>query len=350
MADKKHAFTSTELKAGAMVLTAGVLLVLFMAAVSGLRPAAAHKTFVAYFEDTGGLNIGADVRFGGLKAGRIVGLAPDETNQKLIRVVCEVSEDLPVNTASRAFIGQVSLTSEKHLEITTGEQGAPPMEDGSEIATAPAGGGLFGGIDVIAQSVSTIVDDVREVIGVRQAQMAARAAGQDDADITTILDILDNVDGSLSEGKGLVTDVRTIVSERKPDIEAILARVKDIEDSAKVLVDNVNAVIEENRSSIRNTLAGAEGAMGDVRAILADVNTVTEDLESMAASLQSALENADALTGSAQEMVVLFRPALEDIVLDVRETVRYLKQFSRTISEQPQSVIRGAEPQGRQAN
>jgi hypothetical protein len=44
------------------------------------------------------------------------------------------------------------------------------------------------------------------------------------------------------------------------------------------------------------------------------------------------------------------RPVLEDTLIDLRETVRYLRDFSRTISEEPQSVIRGAGPQGRKAN
>ena len=51
------------------------------------------------------------------------------------------AKDVPVNEKSEAFITQTTLTSEMHLEITTGEKGAESLQSGGEIER----GGLFAG-------------------------------------------------------------------------------------------------------------------------------------------------------------------------------------------------------------
>ncbi|MDP7640160.1 MAG: hypothetical protein QGG73_10680, partial [Candidatus Hydrogenedentes bacterium] len=61
-----------------------------------------------------------------------------------------------------------------------------------------------------------------------------------------------------------------------------------------------------------------------------------------------ALDNADALSGDARVLLEDSAPALEDIIVDLREVMRNTKEFTRTLADEPQSVIRGKTPTGRQ--
>ena len=73
MPAKKSNFTATEIKAGVMVLASLLVLVAFVAAIRGCGSGREKSNrFSADFTSINGLNQGADVRFGGVKAGKVV--------------------------------------------------------------------------------------------------------------------------------------------------------------------------------------------------------------------------------------------------------------------------------------
>jgi phospholipid/cholesterol/gamma-HCH transport system substrate-binding protein len=342
MPEKKHDFTLTEIKAGAMLLVSLAVLALFIAVISGMRPREKTLTFAAYFKDTSGLNKGADVRFGGAKVGRVAAIRLDPTDQSRIRIEASVQDGTPVNAKSEAFITQTTLTAEKHLQISTGERAASLLEDGSEIPTRE--GGLFDVMDEVARSIHGILDDVKDLMGVQEAkEKKARGEGE----VTTIATLFDDVDKTVKKGTSLVDDIRDVVKDSRDDVSSILSKADGVGDSAKRLVDDLDATLTENRGDIRGVMEGAHGVIDDAQPIVQRVAQASERLDGIASSLQATLDNAHALSGEAQGMLSKNRPAIEDIILDLRETVRHLKTFSRTMAEQPQAVIRGKAPQGR---
>ncbi len=78
------------------------------------------------------------------------------------------------------------------------------------------------------------------------------------------------------------------------------------------------------------------------------IGNVADELETLMEALQGTLNNAEGLSANARDFLESNRPAIEDMLLDLRDTVRYLRTFTRTLSEQPQSIIRGRAPEGRQ--
>ncbi len=366
MVTKKHNFTATELKAGVMVIVSGVVFAIFLAVITGMRPPADVNTFYAYFDDTAGLNRGADVRFGGKKVGRVMALELDPEDQSRIRVAFSVPVAVPVNADSEVFVTQTTLTAEKHLAATTGAKGASRLEDGAVVPSRA--GDLFDHADKIAQSVQDVLDDVETLIGVKrsakeedgEAAGASEGEAEDasdegkDEETATIAEIVAGAEDTVDEATDLLKDLRDVVGESRGDIEDIFAKVEEIEDSAKKLVEDVNGIVADNRGDIRETVAGVKDTVDgagksveQVSAILERVDGLSENLGSIAEALQATLDNAEALSGNGRDFVEGARPDLEDIILDVRTTVGYLKDFARTISEQPESVLRGSTAQGR---
>ncbi len=353
MAGGKAEFTKTEIKAGMLVLSSLLVLVVFVAAVTGWRPPQASKTFNVFFADTGGLNAGAEVRFGGFKVGRVIEIAPAPERHSQLRIVARVNESTPVNAKSTAFITQVSLTSEKHVEITTGEDGAALLDGGADI---PGGvGGLFGQVDAVAgglvgvlEDVRTLIADVRDVVGNVQELVGVEDAGgkpqMTPEEQRTVAEIFTTVDDTIGKGRDLVGDIQDVVVENKDEIGAIMAKAKEIADSTHTLIGNLDSLLAENRDSIT-------GAVTDVKHITA---TVSETMDSLAAQideltglLRSTLTNVESISGEARVLIERNGPAIEDLILDAREMVRNLKDFTRTLADQPQSVVRGKSPAGR---
>lgn len=342
MPAKKHNFTLTEIKAGVMVIVSLAVLGLFVAAITGMRPPEKVRKFNVYFKDTAGLNKGADVRFGGTKVGRVNAIELDPTDKTRLRVEAAVREGIPVNEKSEAFITQITLTSEKHLEITTGEAGVPLTADNGEIKSRA--GSLFDQADELVAKVQARLDDVKELMGVEKAKQKEAATGEE---MATVASIMKTVDSAVQKGEGLVGDVRDVVSEKKADVTAILDKVKDLEDEAKKLVTDVDATLAENRESIKGALGGVKDIVEEAKPIIERVASLSDRLDEIADLLEGTLKNTEGLTGEAGGLIADNRPAIEDIIIDLRETVRYLKTFSRTMAEQPEAVIRGKNTEGR---
>ncbi|HOZ46630.1 MAG TPA: MlaD family protein [Candidatus Hydrogenedentes bacterium] len=343
MPAKKHNFTVVEIKAGAMVIASVAVLILFFAVISGLRPPDDSLTFYASFTNTGGLNRGADVRFGGAKVGRVLDITLDDIDQSRILVQFSVQRGTPVNEGSMASIGQTTLTAEKHLEISTGEKGGASLADGAEIPAQQ--GGLFEYAASLAGSVQEVLADVAALMGVDEA-VEKEARGEGEA--VTIADLFANVDRAVDEGTGLVQETRGVIGDSSEDISRILDKVQEIEDSAKGLVNDIQGVLAENRENIRATVGGVRTTIEGAGVIVDDVKKVSARLEGLTDTIQAILDNAQLLSADAQGLIEENRPTMEDLLLDLRETLRSLRELSQTLAEQPQAIIRGKAVRGRE--
>lgn len=339
---KKHDFTMTEIKAGAFVLVSACVLALFIAVVNGMRVPEKTHTFYASFSDTYGLNKGADVRFGGAKAGYVSAVALDPADQSKVRVEARVRTEIPVNEKCEAYISQVSLTSEMHLEISTGTKDAAPLPDGAELPGTVSG--LFNQAGQVAESVRDVLGDVRELVGIQDAKTKPK---EGEEKVVTVTTLVGNIDKAVGKSSGLMTELQGVVSENRGEFPGILTRVREIQDGAKALVDDLRTVVAENRNEIHGTLQGAHAVADKVEPVVERVAKASEQLDGIANSIQTTLDNAQAASGSARDALADYRPVLEDMLLDLRESVRYMREFTRTVSEQPQSVLRGKAPEGR---
>ena len=359
MPAKKHNFTITEIKAGIMVIVSAAVFAVFAAAVIGYWPQKAETVYVCYFKDTLGLNVGADVRFGGVKVGRIRAIYPDashvpaaspsadapapdapaaDTSAKpsgapapessglvqapIIRVEAAVGPGLPVNEKSVVYIGQTTLTAEKHLEITTGLPQTRRLASGEEIPVGVSGG-LFDQAGEIVASIESGIESVKALLGVDQAMLESTDGKLD----TTLVTMLRGVDQTIRESKGLVGDARNIMGQYRGDIGTVINEIVKIETSANSLVTELNGLVSENRSDIQS-------AVQQVPTLLSRVDGLADDLELIAKGLQRTLD-------TTENTIETNRPAIEETILDLRDTVGHLKTFSKNLAEQPESVLWG---------
>lgn len=347
MVAKKHDFTMTEIKAGAMVFLAAGALLVFLVAVSHYSPEWFKGDTGVYstgFTNTGGLNLGADVRFGGTKIGRVIELALDPSDQTRILVRFEVNAGVPINAESKASIAQTTLTSSKHLEISTGVPDAPLIEPGAEIPSVEGAGDMFGEVAAAASKAADVLDDVVELLGVEEAKGEEEEGGEE---FVSVAALFKDLQGTVDEGTELVKDVRDTVGESREDIGRILDKIQEIETDAQGLVNDVRVATGDVSAVIADSKEDVTAALNRVREILDTVAGATGELESIANSLETAMANAETVTGEAGKLLAENRAEFEGLIRDLRETVGHLKSFSRTIAEQPHALVRGAEPAGR---
>lgn len=342
MASSKHNFTRTEISAGILVTLAVIALAGFIAVVMGIRQPKPMHIYHASFTKIIGLNPGADVRFGGVKCGYASTIEPDPDDQSLIRVTVCVEQHIPVNKASIATIEQTTLTAEKHLEISTGNADTPLLEDGEALKAITLSGGFVEMPDLagVITRVERVLDDTLEFMGVGLA-MEEEAEGKP---FTRLKDITDSARTALDGGVNVINEVQSILEREDETISTILSKISDIEDAALEVTRDIAAMVKENRPALEQGLSEATKTITLGKEALEKVSL---ELESLLESLQSTLDNTSGLTQTAREMVEQNRPALEETIIDVQQTIRHLRTFSRTMAEEPYAVIRGKQPVGR---
>jgi len=353
---KDHDFTKTEIKAGAMVLAA--LIVAFLLALAAInRPDILDSIwatlfgreetvrYAVKFEEAIGLDKNAEVRFGGAKAGKVIDLGLDPEERRIVAIL-EMPADVPVNTASRAHIGQATLTSQPHVEVTVGERGAPLIYDESQevlvsITTyeelpviESEAGGMFA-------SINNIADDVRDLIGVESAKTQG-------APISTFVDIVDNVNVTLEDSQDFLALTRDVVKMRNEDlgrilednINPILYHTEEMLASGHDSADLVKVWLEENDDRLSATVESA-------RNVAADIEELTAELENYRQNVENILENTDGLTEESRQLLERNAPVIEDTLADLRAAMQFFVSFAEVIAENPAAVLRGQRESGR---
>jgi phospholipid/cholesterol/gamma-HCH transport system substrate-binding protein len=335
MAAKQHEFTATEIRAGALVLVSLLILIVFVAVVRGCRPRdESAKTFYASFSDISGLNRGADVRFGGVRVGRVVAIEHHPEDVSRIRVTAVVSGDTPVNRGSVASIQQVTLTTEKHLEITTGDAEQELLADGVELKSRGAGGFMdIPDLDGVVTRLELMLDGVITLLGVEEAR---RTQGSE-TELVDLAELFSSLDATLNESTGMVSDLDATIEENRPGFRRVVEQLIALEESTTKLSEQLSAVLADNREPLAQTVENLQQLTGEASQLL----------EELASSLRATLRHLEVVGGSTSDLIDSQRPTIEEILANLEETTRNLKVLSRTLADQPQALVRGAKPQGR---
>jgi phospholipid/cholesterol/gamma-HCH transport system substrate-binding protein len=332
MPAKQHDFTATEIKAGLLVLVSFVVLVGFLAAMRGCRPKDdSERVYYAVFTDISGLNRGADVRFGGVQVGRVTAIEPDPNDRARIRVRARVVGHIPVNWGSVATIEQITLTAEKHLEISTGAANQPLHKSGDTLNSS-GGGGLFDVPDLegVTARLETMLDGINTLIGVGEGN----ESGSDSVDLAEVLESLKT---TLDEGADVARGAGAVIDDNRAGIEQIVTRLAALEETATELMAQLNGVIEENRGSIHQSFGNLEQLTGELN----------KRVDELLTTLQTTFEYLQDLGGNSSDLLDDQRPTIEEMLLNLQETTRNLKEFSRILADQPDALIRGKGKQGR---
>lgn len=92
-----------------------------------------QREYQAAFENVAGLNVGDEVRYGGVRVGSVTSLEIDSAPPSTIRVRLRVRRSTPVRADTRASITQLGLLGQPYLALEPGGGGGPLLAEGATI-------------------------------------------------------------------------------------------------------------------------------------------------------------------------------------------------------------------------
>jgi phospholipid/cholesterol/gamma-HCH transport system substrate-binding protein len=92
-----------------------------------------QREYQTTFENVAGLNVGDEVRYGGVRVGSVTSLEIDSAPPSTIRVRLSVRRSTPVRADTRASITQLGLLGQPYLALDPGGGGGPLLAEGATI-------------------------------------------------------------------------------------------------------------------------------------------------------------------------------------------------------------------------
>lgn len=330
---------------GVFVVTGSVLLGASALVLAGLRVWEKRDSYVVRFADSvSGLESSSQVRYQGLRVGRVetMRVAPDDP--RLIEVILSVDAGTALYEGTEAVLAMSGITGLKTINLVPGDPRKDLIQPG---ATLPAGASLMQKLEddaeIIAQKIARVSDQLAEWTSAENRRRVER--------------ILDNT-ASLTE------TIEGVIVRSEAPVLAAVGQLTQTAGAVERFGRSSSRILEDNRKEIARTLVAIRRNLEDTHRILGQVDE--KDVVRTIRAARGAMESIDArfsdaefgrlvvqlrktllsITGLLDELDLAVRASREDFVLSlkqVREATEDLREFSRQIAQDPSVLVRGAQ-------
>jgi len=305
---------------GLFVLAAAALLIGSVLSVAGTfsRGNIPHR---AYFKFAGGLEPGAVVRFGGMKAGSVQAVRVDPDDSTRIEVDFNVARDIPLKADSVAKIASLGALGDNYVELTTGTRQAVAAAPGSVVRSTESMS--FSDLADMAGGLQPMVQQALQTLNQRLNEVQVTVARANDL-------LSDRNRSNISAALG---NANSMLAESRPKVSATLTDIQTASAQLRLLLDD-----------LKKTMAQANDALGHIDAVVLENR---QDLRSSVAELRQTLLTASSVVDRLDRTLDYNVDNIDQTLENVRVTTQHLKDLTETLKRRPYTLIRADRPRER---
>ncbi len=297
---------TTEAKVGTFVLASLAILTAITLYLVNAQFTGGNVSYRTYLKYAGGLEAGAPVLFGGIKAGTVTSVQPWQSDPTRIEILVALKQGTPVNEKSIAKLGSVSVVSEPALLVSTGANDAPRVVPGQIIASQETIS-----LDEIAGKLALVTDNANGLI-------------------TQVKGELGNISG---DARRLLLTLNLVTSDERPKIDRIADQLLSLTQHADTLMAKIGPVVGHADETIQNVNGTISGLREPIRTDLAELQITLRQAKNLLADIQGVVRTND------------FK--IDDTVENLRVATDNLGQLTDQLKQRPWSLIRTKQPKDR---
>lgn len=247
-----------------------------------------------------GLNAQAQVRYRGIRAGKVQAIEPDEKDPRVILVRIAIDSRYKLTRGSTAQLGYQGVTGLAYVQIEddgssdealVGKDGEP-----ARIALKPT---LF---DTLGEKAGDIVGQI-SAVSIRLGKLL------DDKNVQNLSRTIDNV---------------ATASEGLREMPVILAAVKE-------------ALSEKNMRSLRQILVHVEKTAGEGAPLAAEMRDLVKSMGTLARRFEQVAG------GAGDELATNTLPRANELMVELASSSRQLSRILDSLESNPQMLLFGRE-------
>ncbi len=251
-----------------------------------------------------GLNVQAQVRYRGIRAGKVISIRPDPADPAVLLVEITVGRQYPLTDRTVAKLNHQGITGLAYVMLEEGSEAGKPLPvDGTEPPRLKIQPGL----------IEKLGDRAGDIAG-QVAELSAR--------LNRLLDErnLQNLQRSL--------DNLAIASESLKELPKIMAHLGA-------------ALSEENIGRLNALLAHLEKTAGEAAPLTAEARKLVTTMSALAQRFDVLAVTAG---GVGERLNAETLPRAESLMRDVASATRRLDQLIDTLNDTPQALLFGSAP------
>jgi phospholipid/cholesterol/gamma-HCH transport system substrate-binding protein len=309
---------SNEAKVGLFVIVSSAILILAFLSIANVQLGGGFARYKTYFTFVGGIEKGAIVRFGGLKAGQVAELHPWPQDSTKVEVLLDLKPGTPVRRDSVAAVSTLGMLGENYIEITPGKKETPLLPPGGTISS---------------------------VESVDFATLTRRIGAMTESSQALLADLQKNLDQISSKADRLLANLNQMTGQKnQKSVETLL-------DAANKLVADQSPKIDALTGSLQRATEKLDALLSDLRAtntragdLIANVNkTVDETRDPIKDDLQQmkdTIAETQALIDQLRGTIVYNDENIHRMIENFRISSQNLAEFTAEVKQRPFSLIR----------
>ncbi|MCF7859348.1 MAG: MlaD family protein [Candidatus Cloacimonetes bacterium] len=300
-----------KFRLGIFITIISVLMVVFLVAVAGTKIMEKRDVYYIRFQDSSvtGLQIGGSVKYRGIAIGRVDDISIDPENISDIIVAVSIKSGTPLKEDMKASLIPIGITGLVQIEIVGGTQEALAIKPGKFIKSGQSTfENISGKAEILANKFEVLLNNLNNITNTENTRRV-------DNIITNFDSILNENQNSISNTIGNIEDISENFKQITQDTKSLLAKL-----DAMMVTEKVDSIVT-NTEKITSDLAES------------DIKQIMLDIHKLAVKADRTVSHIDATHLES-------RQDLLDTIESLKETIDYLNDFSRQISERPYLLFR----------
>lgn len=328
-----------KVRLGIFIAVSGTILVAVFVALAGIKFMEKFDIYEVRFDETvSGLEIGAQVKYNGVRVGQVSSIEINPQNIDQVTIVLNLREGTPVKTDTRAILVAMGITGLKFVELTGGSNASKMLKPGSAIT---AGHSFMGTLEGKAESIAlkaelalnkfnTLLSDknLARVEGIlfnlnEVSGRVDRLLDENDQKIDVIVDDFGRISAGLEKGMtsaGRSADaIESMLTEARPRVTEILDNLNQTTLTVKTTAQDL-AKVEGVLVNLEATLNKFNGEIQQV-----NIKAISDDLHAGVREAKLAIESMRGIVNASSENIYQSSDLLKNTLLNLEDVSDQLR-------------------------
>jgi phospholipid/cholesterol/gamma-HCH transport system substrate-binding protein len=266
-----------------------------------------------------GVNEGADVKYQGVRIGKVVSLEVNPEDLRSILICVKIKKGFPVKKDMGAALQYAGITGLRFVEISGGTNEAENLEPGGRIMTKK---GLGEKAEDIVLNIDSVVEAINDMLNKENRDKISQ--------------LLTNLEKSASVISETLAQKKENLGNSIENIDAITTQLKEVAAGMNAFVDYINTISERiPPEKVEEMVANADRLIKNISDRFSE-KEVGKTLERLNTFIETATVSIKKIEGSFHDV----ENELTVTLADVRESLENISRFTRDLSEDPTILLR----------
>jgi len=244
-----------EIKAGIIIVSSLLILSIFVILIGGGSIYEKLDKYYVKVMNVGGLEVGSQVRLGGVRVGRVMEIFVPQGPGELVTVEIGIKKGITLYKGTKALITQTGFVGDIYLLLSVSDTSKGVIKPGEIIPSEEQAqfGLIMSKIDVLSSSIDKLVNDVDRLFSEKNVRGIEMLIGNTNDAIVNSSSNLEKVANSLKgtteKLNDVLTEVEEVVKSNKGEISQVIKKAKDDLEKANDMIRS----IESTAKSFENT-------------------------------------------------------------------------------------------------